>query len=277
MSTLASVVILDVFANRPAFGIPGRTFYVSSGTNVGNGYYDTGSAWVQIVSPGAVSVTTKGDLQGFSTVPDRLPVGSNGQVLTADSTQSLGIKWAAGGGGSGNYAILQSQTASNSAELDFTSLITSTYDLYVVEFVNLLPVTNGVDIWLQFSTNNGSSWDATSGHYTWGGFRLITNPSGSGQAGSNSDSKINISTQTSEMSNSSNGGLSGTLKIFDPLNGTNWPKVTWLTDCFDTTSFDLFIFGAGSYHVTTPANAFRILAASGNLASGTVRLYGVSH
>ena len=39
-------------------------------------------------------LTTKGDLFGFSTVDARLPVGTNNQVLTADSTQSLGIKWA---------------------------------------------------------------------------------------------------------------------------------------------------------------------------------------
>lgn len=37
--------------------------------------------------------TTKGDLHGFSTVDDRLPVGSNGKALFADSTQSLGLNW----------------------------------------------------------------------------------------------------------------------------------------------------------------------------------------
>lgn len=45
-------------------------------------------------------LTTKGDIYGFDTAADRIPVGSNGQVLTADSTQALGVKWAAGGGGS---------------------------------------------------------------------------------------------------------------------------------------------------------------------------------
>jgi Concanavalin A-like lectin/glucanases superfamily len=40
-------------------------------------------------------VTTKGDLFGFDTAPDRIPVGTNGTVLTADSTQTLGLKWAA--------------------------------------------------------------------------------------------------------------------------------------------------------------------------------------
>ncbi len=43
----------------------------------------------------ASPLTTKGDLFGFSTVDARIPVGSNGQVLTADSAEALGVKWAA--------------------------------------------------------------------------------------------------------------------------------------------------------------------------------------
>lgn len=38
-------------------------------------------------------LTTKGDLWGYSTVDARIPVGSDGQVLLADSTQALGVKW----------------------------------------------------------------------------------------------------------------------------------------------------------------------------------------
>lgn len=40
-------------------------------------------------------LTTKGDVWGFSTVDARVPVGTNGHVLTADSSQALGLKWAA--------------------------------------------------------------------------------------------------------------------------------------------------------------------------------------
>lgn len=39
-------------------------------------------------------VTTKGDLFGFSTVPARVPVGSNLSVLVADSAQALGVRYA---------------------------------------------------------------------------------------------------------------------------------------------------------------------------------------
>lgn len=40
--------------------------------------------------------TTKGDLVGFSTVEARIPVGTDGQVLTADSGEALGVKWGTG-------------------------------------------------------------------------------------------------------------------------------------------------------------------------------------
>lgn len=45
-------------------------------------------------SGGASPLTTKGDIFGHSTVDARIPVGSDTQVLTADSTQALGVKWA---------------------------------------------------------------------------------------------------------------------------------------------------------------------------------------
>ena len=53
--------------------------------------------------PGTIDpTTTKGDLlvRGASALT-RLPGGSDGQVLTWDSAQSLGVKWAAAPGGSG--------------------------------------------------------------------------------------------------------------------------------------------------------------------------------
>lgn len=45
---------------------------------------------------GSSPLTTKGDLFGYSTVDARVPIGSNGKVLTADSGQALGLKWGEG-------------------------------------------------------------------------------------------------------------------------------------------------------------------------------------
>jgi len=46
---------------------------------------------------GSSPLTTKGDVFGFSCIDARVPVGGNGQVLTADCTEALGVKWAAAG------------------------------------------------------------------------------------------------------------------------------------------------------------------------------------
>ncbi len=55
----------------------------------------TAADWVTFNGKLTSPLTTKGDLLSFSTVNARLPVGTNGQVLTADSAQTLGVVWAA--------------------------------------------------------------------------------------------------------------------------------------------------------------------------------------
>ena len=44
-------------------------------------------------------LTTKGDTLGYSTEEIRNPISTDGFVLTADSTNALGLAWAAAGGG----------------------------------------------------------------------------------------------------------------------------------------------------------------------------------
>jgi hypothetical protein len=64
--------------------------------------YYSGSAWVAIGGGGLSSpLTTKGDVWGYSTTNARVPVGTNGQVLTADSTAATGVAWATASGSSG--------------------------------------------------------------------------------------------------------------------------------------------------------------------------------
>jgi hypothetical protein len=81
----------------------------------------TGLKWATPVGgSGSVATDTiwdaKGDLAvatGADTAT-KLAVGANNQVLTADSTQGTGLKWAAAGAGSGDWTV-QSKTAAYTA------------------------------------------------------------------------------------------------------------------------------------------------------------------
>lgn len=58
---------------------------------------DENTAYViEVPGVSAASIlTNKGDLLSYSTLPERHPVGTDGYILTCDSTESRGIKWAA--------------------------------------------------------------------------------------------------------------------------------------------------------------------------------------
>jgi hypothetical protein len=98
----ADHLLTGTLSARPAASaVPVGTLY--SSTTDGVVYQSTGSSWgTWLSAPAATSVATdaifdaKGDLvagTGADTAA-KLTVGSNGQVLTADSAQTLGVKWA---------------------------------------------------------------------------------------------------------------------------------------------------------------------------------------
>ena len=73
-------------------------------------------------------LTTKGDiLSRSSSALGRLAVGSNNQVLTADSAQTLGVKWATAGGGA--TVTVQTDTLTANDTTTSTSYVSSSLSL----------------------------------------------------------------------------------------------------------------------------------------------------
>ena len=66
----------------------------------------------------ATPLTTKGDLLVYTTAEARLPVGTNGQVLTADSTQPSGVKWDTIPAGVTDHTLLTNIGTNTHAQID---------------------------------------------------------------------------------------------------------------------------------------------------------------
>lgn len=94
---------------------------VAAGTNITITPGPDGTKVINASGGSSSPLTTKGDIYGYSTTNARIPVGTDGQVLTADSTQALGVKWAAAGTGSGDVTGPGSSTDNAISRFDGTT------------------------------------------------------------------------------------------------------------------------------------------------------------
>lgn len=254
-------------------------------------------------------MTTQDDIivGGASGVAGRLGKGTDGQVLTVDpSTHHLvwadpsggvadildlttaetddtlvlapdgagGVEFRAetGGGGGGGLTFLEAHTASSSATLDFTSFISGTYDDYLIEIVNIIPATNNVSLRMQLSSNGGSSYNSTSNYYSAVVYVLNAGTSGGAATGNPTTAFI----LGDGLSNSSSRGVSASIRLLSP-GSTALDKPLYGTIQYTNQASVVGATYSGLLTVAgTAFNAAQFAMSSGNIASGTIRIYGLS-
>lgn len=179
---------------------------------------------------------------------------------------------------SGNlgYTLIETQTASASASLDFTTGLDSTYDQYVFKFSGLKPATDGVSFYMRVSTDGGASYDSSSSYEY--------------------QTQINRSQGTAKNIRSTGNtviALAQTAANYDVGNNTGEGIGTgsldvWLgsADVYFTVCGEIGIWNSGNgvSHSSivggwrgsaTAVNAIQFFFQSGNIASGSISLYGV--
>ena len=102
-------------------------------------------------------VDAKGDLitATAADTPARLAVGTNDQVLMADSSTATGLKW--GTPSSGGYTLLSEQTASGLSSLSFSSISGSYKHLYLV-WSGVYHSGNDSNFHLRINNDSGSNY-----------------------------------------------------------------------------------------------------------------------
>jgi hypothetical protein len=122
----------------------GILYFVSTSSSV---FYD----FIQV---GAASpLTTKGDLYTFASSDTRLGVGANNTILTADSAEATGLKWATPAS-AGGMTLISETVASASTGISFTSL--GSYKQLLLMYTGLSHSATGSSFSLRFNANSGT-------------------------------------------------------------------------------------------------------------------------
>ena len=216
---------------------------------------------------GSATPTAGGVVYGTGTAQAVTTAGSSGQLLQSNGASAP--TWVAAP--SSAMTLITTTTASSSATVDFTGL-TSAYKNYVVIVTNAVPATNNAALGFRTSTNNGSTYDSgASDYYSTGtNFGLST---WNYMAAVDNRAYINASGQD----NTANlGGQSFTMTIVNPSSTSN--RIMWYLTGFENGTSEIGAMTRGGYRLATTGavNAIRFIFGSGNIASGTFKLYGIS-
>lgn len=202
-------------------------------------------------------VDAKGDIIAATAADtvDRLAVGANDTVLTADSSTATGLKWAAPAGGGGMTSIATGSVASGG--IDLSSISSSYNDLVLI--IRGFSTQNGTNVRVRLNNDSG-------GNYVWKQLRASTISNSSG------DNQINITDSWNTDATTANYIF---VYITDYANTTTEKQVHSSTNGGAAVSPANFTQTWAFWNNTSAVNRLQILPQSGSFDAGTYILYGV--
>ena len=177
-----------------------------------------------------------------------------------------------------SLVLLETQTASSSSTISFTSNIDSTYKEYIFKYIDIHPATNNVDFQFNMSVDSGSNYNVTK---TTTAFQAYLNEGDSANGISYVTSRDLAQSTAFQgivigIGNGNDEAASGSLHLFDPSNTTFVKHFISRSNNYraDNESQQKFVAGYGN--TTSAVDAIQFKMDSGNIDAGTIKLYGVS-
>ena len=182
----------------------------------------------------------------------------------------------------GSMVLIKTLTASSSSTLSFVDgssdvVLDNTYPVYLFKFINIHPASNDVNFNVNFR-DGGSSYDATkttTNFHAYHGEGAGDSSFGysTGQDLAQSTSNLRIS---GNIGNENDESSSGELFLFNPSSTT---FVKHFISNFQGSRYNEFSanwYVAGYCNVTAAIDGVRFKMDSGNIDSGTFKMYGVT-
>ena len=234
--------------------------------NFGAGTKDVTNDVPASVQPNTL-LTTRGDIlvRGAS-IPQRLAVGSSGQIVTSDGTD---VAW-----GDAAVDLIASGTVSAAASLDITDL-SADYRAYKLVFDDYVPATDATFIFIRTDTNNGASFETGASDYAWMFFG--TNGNGYGDGRDQADTAMEIRLTTGGFGSGAGESAVGEITIFNPMDsGARTQVLAHVTsNNSDSNNFGSTAIMRGERLADEANNAIQILSSSGNITNMNYTLYGL--
>ena len=176
-----------------------------------------------------------------------------------------------------SLVLLETQTASSSGTISFTSNIDSTYKEYIFKYINVHPATNNVDFQFNMSADSGSNYNVTKTTTTFQAY-LNEGDSANGLAyGSSRDLAQSTDFQgiVIGVGNGNDEAASGYLHIFEPSSTTFVKHFISGSNNYRADNESQQHYTAGYGNTTSAVDAIQFKMSSGNIDAGTIKLYGI--
>lgn len=208
-------------------------------------------------------------LNSSGTAGNVLLAGPSFSVGKVDLTQHITGVLPIGNAISGQWTLLNTLTASNSSALQDTTSFTSSYNVYVIFFEDLLPATASVSLLCKVQV--GGSFLATG--YVWS--MSESNCAGGANYGNSSDTTFPIGRPS--VINNAAPGLTGMAILYTPGAGSAPKRLVFQTTHSNTsgTAVSSVVNGQAYNTNTGLVTGLQIAASAGNITSGKAFIYGI--